>query len=57
MIQMFQTRTVPIRSSSVLPPAPTCSFASDNAAGVHPAVLEAMTRANHDHTLAYSANT
>ncbi len=56
MIQMFQTRTVPIRSSSVLPPAPTCSFASDNAAGVHPAVLEAMTRANHGHALAYGAD-
>ena len=36
-----------------LPPPPDRSFASDNAAGVHPAVLEAVARANHGHALAY----
>jgi len=34
-------------------PAPSCSFASDNSAAVHPAVLEAIARANHGHVLAY----
>lgn len=32
---------------------PECSFASDNAAPAHPAVLEAMLRANVGHRLAY----
>lgn len=32
---------------------PECSFASDNAAGAHPAVIEAMMRANKGHALAY----
>ena len=36
-----------------LPPPPDRSFASDNAAGAHPAVVEAVTRANHGHALAY----
>lgn len=36
-----------------LPPPPERSFASDNAAGAHPAVLEAVARANHGHALAY----
>ncbi|MBA3604612.1 MAG: aminotransferase class I/II-fold pyridoxal phosphate-dependent enzyme [Acidimicrobiia bacterium] len=36
-----------------LPPAPERSFASDNAAGAHPAVLDAVARANHGHALAY----
>ena len=36
-----------------LPPAPERSFASDNAAGAHPAVLEAVARANRGHALAY----
>lgn len=36
-----------------LPVAPDRSFASDNAAGVHPIVLEAIARANHGHALAY----
>lgn len=56
MIQMFQRRAVPIRSRPVTPPAPACSFASDNAAGVHPAVLEALAAANHGHALAYGAD-
>jgi threonine aldolase len=36
-----------------LPPPPRCSFASDNAAGAHPAVLDAVRRANDGHALAY----
>jgi threonine aldolase len=36
-----------------LPDPPARSFASDNAAGAHPAVLEAVARANHGHALAY----
>lgn len=34
-------------------PPPARSFASDNAAGAHPEVLEAIERANHGHALAY----
>jgi threonine aldolase len=40
-------------SGSVLPEPPASSFASDNAAGVHPTILEALARANHGHALAY----
>ena len=36
-----------------LPPPPERSFASDNFAGAHPAVVEAVARANHGHTPAY----
>ncbi len=36
-----------------LPPAPTRAFASDNAAGAHPAVLEAVLSANEGAALAY----
>lgn len=36
-----------------MPPAPACSFASDNAAGAHPLVLDAVLAANHGHALAY----
>jgi threonine aldolase len=32
------------------------SFASDNASGVHPAVMDALARANEDHALAYGAD-
>ena len=32
---------------------PTRSFASDNNAGVHPEVLEAIARANQGHVVAY----
>jgi threonine aldolase len=42
---------------SSLPPPPSCAFASDNAAGAHPAVLEALTAANHGHALAYGSDT
>ncbi|MGZ4695171.1 MAG: threonine aldolase family protein [Acidimicrobiales bacterium] len=43
-------------SSRPLPAAPACSFASDNASGVHPSVLEAIGRANQGHALAYGAD-
>jgi threonine aldolase len=36
-----------------LPPAPASSFASDNFAGAHPEVVEAIARANHGHAAAY----
>ena len=36
-----------------LPAPPARLFASDNAAGAHPAVLEAVVRANEGHALAY----
>ena len=36
-----------------LPPPPARSFASDNFAGAHPAVVEAIARANHGHAGAY----
>jgi len=36
-----------------LPPPPERSFASDNAAGAHPIVMEAIARANTGHVLAY----
>ncbi|WP_420450289.1 threonine aldolase family protein [Ilumatobacter sp.] len=39
-----------------LPPPPARAFASDNAAGAHPAVLEAVTAANEGHALAYGAD-
>jgi threonine aldolase len=39
-----------------LPPAPACAFASDNAAGAHPLVLEALAHANSGHALAYGAD-
>ncbi|PIE31743.1 MAG: threonine aldolase [Ilumatobacter coccineus] len=35
------------------PQAPQTSFASDNSAGAHPKVIEAIERANHGHVLAY----
>lgn len=37
-------------------PAPTTSFASDNAASAHPAVLQAMIAANSGHAIAYGAD-
>ena len=36
-----------------LPPAPARLVASDNVAGAHPLVLEALVAANHGHALAY----
>ncbi|HEY3484815.1 MAG TPA: beta-eliminating lyase-related protein, partial [Ilumatobacteraceae bacterium] len=38
------------------PPPPATAFASDNAAGAHPKVIEAIQRANHGHALAYGAD-
>lgn len=43
----------PSASPDGLPPPPDRSFASDNSAGVHPAVLNALAEANHGHALAY----
>lgn len=39
-----------------LPPAPTRSFASDNAAGAHPAIIEAIAAANDGPALAYGGD-
>ena len=36
-----------------LPPAPDRAFASDNTAGAHPAIIEAVIAANEGHALAY----
>jgi threonine aldolase len=36
-----------------MPPAPRCSFASDNSAGAHPDVLAAVVAANEGHVPAY----
>ena len=38
---------------ALLPPAPSCSFASDNAAGASPEVIEAIAAANAGPALAY----
>jgi threonine aldolase len=40
-------------ATTPLPPAPQRSFASDNAAGAHPSVMEAVAPANHRHAIAY----
>ena len=39
-----------------LGPPPACSFASDNSAGAHPLVLEAMVAANEGHAVAYGSD-
>ena len=39
-----------------LPTPPDRTFASDNFAGVHPAVLDAIAEANHGHATAYGAD-
>jgi threonine aldolase len=36
-----------------MPEPPSCAFASDNAAGAHPAVMAALERVNRGHALAY----
>lgn len=41
---------------TLLPPPPEGSFASDNFAGVDPAVMEALAQANHGPTPAYGAD-
>lgn len=38
---------------TTMPPAPDRAFASDNAAGAHPAVIDAVIAANQGHALAY----
>ncbi|MDO8364812.1 MAG: beta-eliminating lyase-related protein [Actinomycetota bacterium] len=43
-------------SASDMPPAPERAFASDNAAGAHPAVVQAVVDANEGHALAYGAD-
>jgi threonine aldolase len=37
----------------VISPRPDRSFASDNASGAHPAVIDAVVAANRGHALAY----
>ena len=39
-----------------MPPAPDRAFASDNAAGAHPAVMAAVMAANDGHALAYGSD-
>lgn len=39
-----------------MPAGPRCAFASDNAAGAHPAVMDALLRANEGHVLAYGSD-
>ncbi len=39
-----------------MPPAPERAFASDNAAGAHPAVVQAVLAANEGHALAYGSD-
>ena len=41
---------------ATMPPAPLRAFASDNAAGAHPAVIDAIVAANTGHALAYGAD-
>ena len=43
-------------SPGSMPTAPTKMFASDNVAGAHPAVLEALVAANSGHALAYGTD-
>ena len=43
-------------ASTPMPPSPSRLFASDNAAGAHPQVLDALVAANHGHALAYGAD-
>jgi threonine aldolase len=39
-----------------MPPAPRRAFASDNAAGAHPSVMQAVVEANEGHALAYGSD-
>lgn len=41
---------------ATMPPAPERAFASDNAAGAHPAVVQAVLAANEGHALAYGSD-
>jgi threonine aldolase len=49
-------RAAILAGMSQLPPPPACAFASDNAAGAHPLVLDAIVRANSGHALAYGSD-
>src|SRR5262245_41340634 len=42
--------------TTTMPPAPERLFASDNAAGAHPAVVEAVVAANSGHAIAYGSD-
>ncbi len=42
--------------TATMPAAPRCAFASDNAAGAHPAVMQAIAEANEGHALAYGSD-
>jgi threonine aldolase len=57
---MSPLRTKPVQTKPVQPKPvqtrPTRSFASDNNAGVHPEILEALARANQGHVIAYGAD-
>ena len=50
---MLDARTGHNKRVNSLPAAPQRMFVSDNAAGAHPLVLEALNRANAGHALAY----
>ena len=50
---MARAQSSPSTSVGAMPPAPSRVFASDNVAGAHPLVLEALVAANADHVLAY----
>lgn len=41
---------------ATMPPPPSRAFASDNAAGAHPLVVDAFVRANDGHALAYGSD-
>jgi threonine aldolase len=41
---------------ATMPPAPERAFASDNAAGAHPSVVQAVVAANDGHALAYGSD-
>jgi threonine aldolase len=41
---------------ATMPPAPLRAFASDNAAGAHPSVIDAIVAANTGHALAYGSD-
>jgi len=49
-------RAATLSDVSLLPPPPGRSVASDNAAGAHPAVLQAVIDANDGHVLAYGSD-
>lgn len=44
------------RRIATMPPAPARSFASDNSAGAHPKVIEALVAANTGHAVAYGGD-